>query len=462
MNSTERIDYIFEAGSVTYRNSPQESNFLFGYGSIGKRKVYFVATNDGKNFSNTFAKFKEFTVFLESILSDPAPLILLLDILPAHHTAQRSPVPEDPDRLLADRYGVGRWYHLQARLSGRVPQVCAVFARMGATLTFPIALCDAVAMLSDAGMSIGRSDVVEKMMGEKPPYEKLGGAGMHAEKSGSIDFIGKRDEDILLWAQRYIEYLPLESGRPLPSCQAKHVQRNLELEKAVPANANVMLDMDRLIRLLSDEESFFELRQDFAREIITGFARFDGKVAGVIGNRSAVRGGILFPESCQKAARFISICDAFGIPLVFLADAPGFMVGSQVESAGIIKSAALLFSAISNAATARLSVIVRRGYTAGVYAMAGGGMEPDRFIALPTAIISIYGEVVASRLDPDNAKERENLKKMLETATNPGAFVEQGLIEAIVPMEDLRREIIAFLAPNQDGKRASKRPVLLV
>jgi len=463
MDTIKRIEFLFDGdkNQISYGNEPGLDNFLFGFGSMNKKKVYFAAVNS-ENGGNSFEGFKSYILFLESILSDPGPFILILDQPFSHGAAQQSPFPVDPTRLLADQYGVGRWYSLHARLSGKIPQICAVFARMGAALTFPIALCDATAMLSSAGMSIGRSDVVKKMLGEEVAYEKLGGAKMHSEESGSIDYVGGTEGDVLKWVQKYISHMPKQSGLALPVANGHYTDSSSSLEGVIPKNASAILDMDKAIDILSDDNSFFELRESCAKEMITGYARFEGNLAGIVANRSKVKGGALFPESCQKVSRFISICDSFGIPLIFLSDTPGFMVGSKVEALGSIKKGALLFSTIGNTKTAKMSVVVRRSYTAGVYSMAGGGMMPDKFIALPTAIISIYGEAVANRLSPSDQDNMNNLSEMMTAANDPNAFLDQGLIDGIVKMEDLRGEIVIFAARFQDGKRASKRSVLLV
>jgi acetyl-CoA carboxylase carboxyltransferase component len=242
-------------------------------------------------------------------------------------------------------------------------------------------------------------------------------------------------------------------------------QKNIqELSGINPDNTNTAFDMHKVIANLADPESILEIRAKFATELITCFAAIDGQKTAIIANNSSSKGGIYFPASCRKATRFISICSAFGIPIIFLADSGGFMVGSAVEQAGIIKEAALMMQTVANAKVAKLAAVVRRDYTAGVYAMSGGGMGNDGFIALPTASISIYGKVVADKIaaSGDSEEERENRNKMLEAAQDPAEYLKNGLIDAIVEPDDLKLRISQFLSEHSKSNRAAHTPIILV
>jgi len=460
MIAKERAAALFDPGTLSLDESPGRKGFLIGQGRINQRPAYICAIDRTESPDQTFLSFSNMNAFLERILKNPAPVVLMMD-LPASHTAsQKSPFPDDPEKLLADRQGVGGWYYALARLSGKTPLVSAVFDRMGAALTFPVALCDSVAMTSSAGMSIGRMDVVQEILKEKTDYENLGGAAMHAKISGSADWVETEESRVLARIKAYLSYFPDQSGAALPQKAFAYSSNVLDTQSFIPDHPLKILDMDGLIATVSDDSSVLELKERYAREMITAFASFDGHVAGIVANRSKEKGGLLFPQSCRKAARFISLCDAFGIPLVFLSDSPGFMVGSEVEQQGSIRHGAHLFQTISNANTAILSVVVRRSYTAGVYAMAGGGMRPDRFVALPSAIISIYGEAVARQLMTDSQdSEKLQADQMLQAAHDPEHFLNMGMLDAVIPFDTLRQEIIHFIRVHQDGGRASKKPV---
>lgn len=463
MNAIDRLNEILDPDSLNPDRDPLCPGYLLGQGRMDGRPVYFCAIDRNSESASPFDSLSHMVGFLEAILQRPAPLVLLMDIPASHTGSQRSPFPENPDKLLADRRGVGWWYHQLSSLSGKVPRVCAVFDKMGASLTFPIAMCDAVAMVKEAGMSIGRVDVVIKMHDDFTSYADLGGPDLHAKISGSVDWVETYEFDALGRIKSFLTYLPDAGGRPLRRKPGSSSSDPGQIEPMIPKKASAVLDMDKLLAALADDESVLELKGSHAREIITAFARFEGHVAGVVANRSKIKGGILYPESCLKESRFVSLCDAFGVPLVFLSDAPGFMVGSQMEKSGIVKRGAMLFQTISNAATAKMTIVVRRSYTAGLYAMGGGGMRPDRFVALPSAILSIYGEEVARQLMTGASDDQKRYaEQMLLSAGSPEHYLERGMLDAIVPYEKIREEIVRFVSAHQDGSRASGRPVLIL
>ena len=170
---------------------------------------------------------------------------------------------------------------------------------------------------------------------------------------------------------------------------------NVDLAALVPASERQAFDMRRYVKGLLDEGSFFEIHALWAREVTVGFGRLDGEVVGVVGNNSMFKGGVLFVDSADKATRFVQLCDAFNVPLLFLSDVPGFMVGSAVEKQGIIRHGAKMITAISEATVPKICVVVRKAYGAGLYAMAGPGFEPDATLALPTAKIAVMGAEAA-------------------------------------------------------------------
>src|SRR5262249_18518559 len=215
-----------------------------------------------------------------------------------------------------------------------------------------------------------------------------------------------------------------------------------------PANQNQSFDIAAIIDALVDEGSFFELKKLFAREIVTGFARLDGRALGIVASQPKVKGGVLFVDSADKAARFIWLCDAFGLPIVFLADVPGFMVGVQVEKQGIIRAGAKMISAVSSATVPRFSIIVRKAYGAGLYAMSGPGFEPDATLALPGAMIAVMGPEAAVNAvyfnkleampDAERAREEERLRAEFREDIDIERLASELAVDAVVPHRDLR------------------------
>jgi acetyl-CoA carboxylase carboxyltransferase component len=230
----------------------------------------------------------------------------------------------------------------------------------------------------------------------------------------------------------------------------------------IPREENKPFDMRQVVERIVDAGSFFELKQLFAGELLTGLARIDGRPVGILASQPRVRGGVLFVDSADKAARFIWLCDAYGIPLLFLADVPGFMIGKQVERQGIIRAGAKMIMAVSEATVPRISVIVRKAYGAGLYAMSGPGFEPEATLALPGAMIAVMGPEAAvnavhyNRLqalpEAERAQETERLRREYREDVDIARLASELVVDAVVPPAGLRDEIAARLAAAR-GRR---------
>jgi acetyl-CoA carboxylase carboxyltransferase component len=287
-------------------------------------------------------------------------------------------IPLSIMQTFIDSRGAGRIFARFAHLSGVVPRIAVVFRSIATTLTYQVAECDAVVMVNGAGMSLARPDMVRLMTGDPSPYEDYGGAGMHAEISGTCDKLVFSEKEAMDWVRKYIALFPLHfTGKP-PQVPSHPPEPDYPgLRSIIPGDPDLPFDMHDVVHSFIDEGSLLEHRARYAREVITAFARVDGKVVGIIANNPEQKGGIFFPESCRKIAAFASLCDAFNIPLVFLADIPGFMVGKSAEQAGIIHHGALVFSTIATLFVPHLCIVVRKAYTAGLYAMGGAGLIPN-------------------------------------------------------------------------------------
>jgi acetyl-CoA carboxylase carboxyltransferase component len=246
----------------------------------------------------------------------------------------------------------------------------------------------------NASMYLGSDRMVEMVTGEKTTLEDMGGARVHCAESGVGHFLVKTEQEALDTVRTYLSYLP-SSYRQDPPSAAPADAPAVDLGELVPESERQAFDMRRYAKGLLDEGSFFEIHALWARELTVGLGRLDGEVVGVVGNNSMFKGGVLFVDSADKATRFVQLCDAFNIPLLFLSDVPGFMVGSAVEKQGIIRHGAKMITAISEATVPKICVVVRKAYGAGLYAMAGPGFEPDATLALPTAKIAVMGAEAA-------------------------------------------------------------------
>lgn len=379
------------------------------------------------------------------------PLCYLIDSAGARITDQLQMFP--------GRRGAGRIFYNQVQLSGVVPQLCLLFGPSAAGGAYIPAFCDVVVMVAkNASMYLGSPRMAEMVIGEKVTLEEMGGAKMHTTTSGCGDVLVKSEPEAIEWARRYLAYLPQNSAQTPPPATAGAPKSGLRpLKEIVVADENKPFDMHQVIDHVIDEGSFLEIKPKFAREIITALARIDGRVVGVVANQPKHLGGVLFVDSADKAARFIQLCDSFNIPLLFLADVPGFMIGSKVEKQGIIRAGAKMVAAVSMATVPKVSVIVRKAYGAGLYAMCGPAFEPDACLALPTASVAVMGPQAAvnavyyHRIQGAPAgPERDELVQQLRDAYRADIDLEkiasELVVDEVVDFAELRPQLVRRFA----------------
>ncbi|MEH7382417.1 acyl-CoA carboxylase subunit beta [Bacillus sp. JJ1533] len=378
------------------------------------------------------------------------PLLYLVDSAGARITDQLEMFP--------NRRGAGRIFHNQVKLSGMIPQVCILFGPSAAGGAYIPAFCDIVIMVDkNASMYLGSPRMAEKVIGEKVTLEEMGGARMHCTVSGCGDVLAANEEQAIQSARDYLKFFPANYLNKPVIIKGVSPKEGKSLQEIIPVNQNAPFNMYEGIDALIDEGSFYEIKKLFAPEIITGLARMDGRPVGIIANQPKVKGGVLFVDSADKAAKFITLCDAFHIPLVFLADVPGFMIGTKVERAGIIRHGAKLIAAMSSATVPKISVIVRKAYGAGLYAMAGPAFEPDYCVALPTAQIAVMGPeaavnaVYSNKINEiDDPKERmafvQQKQQEYKETIDIYKLASELIIDDIVAATELREVLINRLA----------------
>ena len=385
----------------------------------------------------------------EVALANELPIFWLVDSAGARITDQVD--------LFPGRRGAGRIFCNQVKLSGRVPQICCLFGPSAAGGAYIPAFCDVVFMVeANASMYLGSPRMAEVVIGEVVSLAEMGGARMHATVSGCGDNLFDDDEAAIEAARAWFSYLPTCWRDPPPPAPPQPPVRLLD-GSAIPAETTRGYDMRLIIDGLVDADSFFELKPDFAPELIVGLGRLDGNSVGILANNPAVKGGVLFSDSADKAARFIWLCDAFNVALVYLADVPGFMIGTEVERGGIIRHGAKMITAVAEATVPQVSVIVRKAYGAGLYAMCGPAFDPDACLALPGASIAVMGPeaavnaVYANKIAAiDDPAEREAYiaaqKEAYEADVDLLRLASDLVIDAVVDPEDLREELIRRLA----------------
>ncbi|WP_144474784.1 acyl-CoA carboxylase subunit beta [Cytobacillus oceanisediminis] len=393
----DRLNLLFDEG--VYEEDGKFANFQAGdlpadgvvtaIGKIGGQTVCVMANDSTVKAGSWGARTVEKIIRIQETAEKlKVPLLYLVDSAGARITDQLDMFP--------NRRGAGKIFYNQVKLSGVIPQICLLFGPSAAGGAYIPAFCDIVIMVDqNASMYLGSPRMAEKVIGEKVTLEEMGGARMHCSVSGVGDMLVYSEQEAIEAAKRYVSYFPANFQSKTPLIEGVAPKAGRSLEEIVPLNQNAPFDMYEGIDALIDEGSFFEIKKLFAPEIITGLARIDGRAVGIIANQPKVKGGVLFVDSADKAAKFITLCDAFHIPLLFLADVPGFMIGTKVERAGIIRHGAKLIAAMSSATVPKISVIVRKAYGAGLYAMAGPAFEPDCCIALPTAQIAVMGPEAA-------------------------------------------------------------------
>jgi acetyl-CoA carboxylase carboxyltransferase component len=450
----DRLALLFDEGSFV--EDGQLANALAaglpadgvvtGQGLVDGRPALIVANDPTVKAGSWGARTVEKIIRVtERALAEELPIFWFIDSGGARITDQVAMFP--------GRRGAGRIFHNQVALSGKVPQICCLFGPSAAGGAYIPSFCDIVIMVEgNASMYLGSPRMAEMVVGEKVTLEEMGGARMHATVSGCGDNLAVDDADAIEQARVFFSYLPTCWREPAPEVRAEPPGAELA-DDCVPAEESVPFDMHEIIDGLIDGESFFEIKPLFAPEVIVGFGRIDGRPVGIVANNSAVKGGVLFVDSADKSARFIWLSDAFNIPLLYLADVPGFMIGSAVERQGIIRHGAKMITAVSEATVPQVSVIVRKAYGAGLYAMAGPGFMPDACIALPTAKIAVmgpqaavnavYANKIAEIADPDGQAEFVAARRAeYEEDVDLLRLASDLVLDAVIEPSELRAELV--------------------
>jgi methylmalonyl-CoA decarboxylase subunit alpha len=471
----ERIERLLDADSFVEEallaNWEQDGlgadGVVTGLGRIAGRPVAVMANDPTVKAGSWGPKTVEKIVRIqERALALQIPMVYLVDSAGARIT--------DQVMMFPGRRGAGKIFHNEVKLSGVVPQVCVLFGPSAAGGAYIPAFCDVVIMRDgNASMYLGSPRMAEMVIGEKVTLEEMGGARMHTSTSGCGHMLVKTDEEGIDLAKRYLSYFPTNWRQEPPAAPPAQPASETPIRELIPADENKPFDIKALIDSLVDADSFLEVHPRWAKELVVGYARVEGHVVGVVANQPKQKGGVLFVDSADKAARFIWTCNAFNIPLLFLADVPGFMIGTAVEKQGIIRHGAKMISAVSEATVPKLSVIVRKAYGAGLYAMAGPAFEPDACIALPTASIAVMGPQAAvnavfynqlqSIEDPEaRAAKTEELRREYAEDIDILHLASELVVDAVVQPEDLRAEIARRFALAEGKARdwpAKRNPV---
>jgi acetyl-CoA carboxylase carboxyltransferase component len=443
LTARERLDLLIDAGTFVelgIHGRPHSSQramdgveapadgVVTGYGKVDGRLVA-VAAYDFTVMAGSMGMTGELKVgrLRELALTKRIPLIWLLDSAGAR-------IQEAVGSLFA---GSGHLFREEVVMSGVIPQVAALMGPCAAGTAYIPGLADFVPMVKGRGsMALAGPHLVRAAVGENVTQEELGGSRVHCRKSGVGDLEVADDPECIERIKQYLSYLPSNCEQPPPITPTEDpIDRgDEELLDVLPESNRKPYDMYEVIRRIVDDGEYFDIKPQFAKTIITCLARFGGRPVGIVANQPKHLGGILDNDSADKSARFINLCNAFSIPLLYLMDVPGFMVGTKVEAEGIIRHGAKMLYATANATVPKITVVLRKAYGAGYYVMCGRAYEPDLIVAWPSAEISVMGAEGAVEII---------FRKQVEAAEDPAAK-KQELIE------NFRKIIDVYIAAGND------------
>ncbi|HET7323917.1 MAG TPA: acyl-CoA carboxylase subunit beta [Halococcus sp.] len=470
----DRLDMVFdtiEYEDGTFARHTDDDNLaadglLTGVGTIDGRRVAFTA-NDytvkagslGREGIEKVIRIEERAMELE------IPMLRLIDSTGARLDAEE----REPGDTHMDRYHGGKMFYNQCILSGQVPQIGVLYGPDIAGSAYTPVFCDFLIMVEDiSGMAIASPRIVGAMTGEQVDMQALGGPDVHATQSGSADLVVPDEETAAEKARALLSYLPQNyTEKPPASTPAPPLKNPKSLDAVIPDQPNKAYDVHETIDRLVDRESFFELMPRFAPELVTGLARIDGQPVGIVANQPAHISGAIVPDSADKGAGFVWTCDAYNIPLIYLCDTPGFMIGSQVEREGVLRKGRKFIYATSNAQVPKFCVITRKAYGAGIYAMCGPSFGSDATLALPSAEISVMGPDAAvhalfgdqiAEMDGETREQFvESAKQEFDKYVDIEAQASNMEIDELLPAGDLREQLEARLAAFST-KRREERP----
>ncbi len=469
LTARERIALLIDAGTFTELGIHAQPHFsqramegrdapadgvITGYGRVDGRMVA-VAAYDFTVMAGSMGMTGEIKVarLRELALTQRIPMVWLLDSAGAR-------IQEAVGSLFA---GTGHLFREEVVMSGVVPQVAALMGPCAAGTAYIPGLADFVPMVSGRGsMALAGPHLVRAAIGEDVTQEELGGARIHCRKSGVGDLEVADDEECIARIKEYLSYFPSHCQQEPPRRPVSDPVDRMEdaLLDVLPESNRKPYDMYDVIRLIADDGEWLDLKPKWARTIITCFARMGGRPVGIVASQPRQLGGILDNDSADKAARFVTLCDAFGIPLVFLVDVPGFMVGTKVEAAGIIRHGAKMLHAVASATVPKITVILRKAYGAGYYVMNGRAYEPDLIVAWPSAEISVMGaegavEIVMRRQveeADDPAAKRAELVAAYQGLIDVYVAARNGMIDDVIDPRETRPTIIRALELSEHKK----------
>lgn len=463
LTARERLAILFDENSFEEIDAftsptPGESGFgrvhsaygdgvIIGHGKIAGRLAFAYAQDFnvmGGSLGQIHAK--KIAKIQDMALKMGAPIIGLIDSGGAR-------IQEG----VASLAGYASIFYRNVQASGVIPQISVIMGPAAGGAVYSPSITDFVFMTNKTSyMFVTGPNVVKEVLNEDVSFEDLGGAQIHAKKSGVAHMIYEDEENTLFGVKKLLSYLPSNNldNPPVSECHIDDPSRNFveKLRDIVPDDANKPYDVKEVIRYIADQNSFFEIAENFAQNIVVGFARLDGKPLGIVANQPKVLAGTLDINSSMKAARFIRFCDSFNIPILTLEDVPGFLPGIDQEHSGIIRHGAKLLYAYADATVPRITVILRKSYGGAYCVMNSKNLGGDFNFAWPTAEIAVMGPEGAVAIlykkdlleseDPEKLRKELALKYRAEIA-NPYVADEKGYIDEVIDPAETRIKLIS-------------------
>jgi acetyl-CoA carboxylase carboxyltransferase component len=433
---------------------------LTGAAEFEGRDVHFMA-NDFTVKAGSMARrgVEKFLRMQQRALKSGRPVLYLMDSSGGRIDEQTG--------FFANREGIGKYYYNHSMLSGRVPQICVLYGPCIAGAAYTPMFADFTIMVEGmSAMAIASPRMVEMVTGEEISMADLGGPAVHARHSGSADLVARDEEHARELVAQLITYLPDHAGEKPPRSEPTPPTYSPEgIDELIPESPTKPYDVHDLLDRVVDAESVLELRPEYGSEIVTALARLDGRPVGVVANQPTQRSGAIFPDSATKAAEFIWTCDAYEIPLLYLCDTPGFMAGSAVEKEGILEQGKKFIYATSSATVPKQTVVVRKAYGAGIYAMGGPAYDPESVIGLPSGEIGIMGPEAAINAvyrnkldaiedDDERAARERELREEYRQDIAVHRMASEVVVDEVVPPSDLRDELAARFAFYEDVEKS--------
>ncbi|MGC9420650.1 MAG: acyl-CoA carboxylase subunit beta [Rhodovulum sp.] len=466
LTARERIDLLLDEGSfeefdmfMAHRctdfgmeeNRPYGDGVITGWGTINGRQVYVFSqdfTVLGGSVSATHAQ--KICKIMDMAMQNGAPVIGINDSGGAR-------IQEGVDSLA----GYGEVFQRNIEASGVVPQISVIMGPCAGGAVYSPAMTDFIFMVRDSSyMFVTGPDVVKTVTNEHVTAEELGGASTHTRKSSVADGAFENDVEALYEVRRLVDFLPLNNRQTPPVRPFFDDPERVEtsLDTLVPDNPNQPYDMKELILKVADEGDFYEIQEEFAKNIITGFIRLEGRTVGVVANQPMVLAGVLDIDSARKAARFVRFCDCFDIPILTFVDVPGFLPGTKQEYDGVIKHGAKLLFAYGEATVPKVTVITRKAYGGAYVVMSSKHLRGDINYAWPTSEIAVMGAKGATEIlyrselgDADKIARRT--ADYEDRFANPFVAAERGFIDEVIQPRSTRRRVSRAFAALRNKKR---------